>query len=222
MGSLAAYNCQLESLVVLEHLFGSKTRVKLLRIFLGNAGTAFYVRELARKVGAQIHAIRRELNNLEGLGIIRGGEASAEDAKELRARMRKYYQLDEGFFLTNELRALVLRSQFLLEEEFKRRVRRLGPIRYFALLGMFVGAEDAVTDVFIVGKLNRQWLARLMRQFEREVGHPVNYTVMSEKEFRYRWDIGDRFLYGLLEGKKISVIDELTPATKAAALAAVV
>ena len=207
---------------MLEHLFGSKTRVKLLRIFLGNPGTAFYVRELARKVGAQIHAIRRELENLEGLGIIRGGEASAEDAKELRSRMRRYYQLDEGFFLVGELRSLVLRSQFLLEEEFKRRVQRLGTIRYFALSGLFIGAEDAVTDVLIVGKLNRQWLARLMRQFERELGRPVNYTVMSEKEFRYRWDVGDRFLYGILEAKKINVIDELTPTAKAAAITGVV
>ena len=207
---------------MLEHLFGSKTRVKLLRLFLGNPGSAFYVRELARKAGAQIHAIRRELENLEGLGIIRDGEASAEDAKQLRTRMRKYYCLDGEFSLVGELRALVLRSQFLLEEEFKRRVRRLGTIRYFVLLGVFVGVEGAPVDVFIVGKLNRPWLARLMRQFERELGRSVNYTVMSEREFRYRWDVGDRFLYGLLEGKKISVIDELTPAAKAAAAATVV
>lgn len=206
---------------VLEHLFGSKTRVKLLRTFLGNPGTAFYIRELARTVGTHIHAIRRELGNLEGLGIIRAGEASAEDAKELRSRMRKYYQLDEEFSLVGELRSLVLRSQFLLEEELKRRVKRLGTIRYFSLLGMFVGVEDAVTDLVIVGQLNRKLLARLMRQFERELGRPVNYTVMSEKEFRYRRDVGDRFLYGLLEGKKITVIDELTPAAKEAASVAV-
>ncbi|MBI4449745.1 hypothetical protein HY634_01685 [Candidatus Uhrbacteria bacterium] len=210
---------------MLEHLFGSKTRVKLLRMFLGNPGTAFYVRELVRKAGAQIHAIRRELENLERLGIIRAGTANESDAAEvsqLRARMRRYYQLDEEFFLTNELRALVLRSQFLLEEEFKRRVKRLGTIHYFALLGMFVGATDATTDAVIVGKLNRPLLARLMRQFERDLGRPMNYTVMSEREFRYRWDVGDRFLYGILEGKKIVVIDELTPAAKAAASATMV
>jgi len=207
---------------VLEHLFGSKTRVKLLRLFLGSPGSAFYVRELARKAGAQIHAIRRELENLEGLGIIRGGEATPSVPQELRARMRRYYRLDDEFFLVSELRALVLRSQFLLEEEFKRRVRRLGSIRYFVLLGLFVGQENAPTDVLVVGKLNRPLLARLMRQFERELGRPVNYTAMSEREFRYRWDIGDRFLYGILEGKKITVIDDLTPAAKAAAAATIV
>ncbi|MDP3771468.1 MAG: hypothetical protein Q8R16_04160, partial [bacterium] len=83
-------------------------------------------------------------------------------------------------------------------------------------------ATDATTDAVIVGKLNRPLLARLMRQFERDLGRPMNYTVMSEREFRYRWDVGDRFLYGILEGKKIVVIDELTPAAKAAANATMV
>ena len=202
---------------MLEHLFGSKTRVKLLRLFLGNPGTAYYVRELARKAESQIHAIRRELENLERLGIIRAGAASGADAEELRTRMRKYYQLDEGFSLATELRSLVMKSQFLIEEEFKRQIRKMGSIRFFVLLGTFVGAVGASTDLLVVGQLNRKRLARFMHQFEREIGTPVNYTVMSEREFRYRWDAGDRFLYSILEEKKIVVIDELTPAAKAAA-----
>lgn len=206
---------------MLEHLFGSKTRVKLLRLFLGSPESAFYVRELARKAEAQIHAIRRELENLEGLGIIRGVEASAEPPIRLRDRLRRYYQLDAEFSLISELRSLILKSQFLVEEEFKRRLKRLGIIRYLALLGSFTGTTDASTDLLIVGSVNRKRLARIMKQFERELGHPVNYTVFSDREFRYRWDIGDRFLYGILEGKKITVIDELTPAARAATAAVV-
>lgn len=200
---------------MIEHLFGSRTRVKLLRLFLGNPGAPFYVRELGRKVEAQIHAIRRELENLERLGIIRTAGAPVDD-HPLRSRQRKYYQLDEGFTLAVELRALVLKSQFLLEEEFKRRIRGLGSLRYFALFGLFVGEREAATDLLVVGQINRKRFARLMAQFEREIGNPVNYTVMSEREFRYRWDVGDRFLYGLLEGKKIAVIDDLTSAVRAA------
>src|SRR3989338_7502854 len=169
---------------MLEHLFGSKTRVKLLRLFLGSPGTAFYVRELARKAESQIHAIRRELENLERLGIIRAGEGSGDGAETsaLRLRMRKYYQLDAEFSLASELRSLVMKSQFLVEEEFKRRIRQMGSIRYFALLGTFVGAEGAPTDLLVVGQLNRKRLGRLLKQFEREVGAPVNYTLMSGPE----------------------------------------
>lgn len=202
---------------MLEHLFGSTTRVKLLRLFLGNPETSFYVRELTRRAESQIHAIRRELENLERLGIICGGSAPDPAGTKLRTRIRKYYRLDDGFALTTELRALVMKSQFLLEQEFKRRIRQFGHIRYLSLLGTFVGVTGAPTDLLIVGVVNRNRFARLMRQFERELGTSLNYTVMSDREFRYRWEVGDRFLYGLLEGKKIVVIDELTPTAAATA-----
>ncbi|MDO8463442.1 MAG: winged helix-turn-helix domain-containing protein [bacterium] len=195
---------------MLEHLFGSKTRVKLLQLFLGNPGGMFYVREIARRIGAQIHAVRRELENLEHLGIIAATTPPESAVGGLRERQRKYYTIDEGFFLIEELRSLVLKSQFLLEAEFKRRIQRLGSLRYFALLGLFIGEQDAPVDVFLVGTIHRERLVQLMKQFEREIGGTVNYTVMTVREFNYRKSIGDRFLYDILGGKKISVIDELT------------
>lgn len=198
---------------MLEHLFGSKTRVKLLRVFLSSTGSSFYVRELARKIDAQIHAVRRELENLERLGIICSGAPEESAESEPRTRMRRYYRVDPDFFLMNELRSLILKSQFLLEHEFKRRVARLGSIRYFALLGFFVGTTDASVDVLVVGRVDRRSLTRLMTQFERELGRTVNYSVMTEREFQYRKTVGDRFLYGILESKKIIVIDELAPAS---------
>ncbi|MDO8424908.1 MAG: winged helix-turn-helix domain-containing protein [bacterium] len=204
---------------MLEHLFGSKTRVKLLQLFLGNPSGSFYVREISRRIGGQIHAVRRELENLEQLGIITGAEAPAPLEDGLRTRQRRYYRIDEGFFLVQELRSLVMKSQFLLEAEFKRRVTELGTLRYFALLGLFLGEAEAPIDVFLVGAVKRDRLTRLMRQFEREIGRTVNYTVMTVREFNYRKGIGDRFLYDILEGNKISVVDELTPAAEAAMLA---
>ncbi|MFH1430094.1 MAG: hypothetical protein ABIG71_01055 [Candidatus Uhrbacteria bacterium] len=199
---------------MLEHLFGSKTRVKLLRLFLGNQGSSFFVREISRKVDSQIHAVRRELENLEHLGIIKSGETPAGEVGDLKARLRKYYQLDGEFFLVDELRTLILKSQFLLEQEFKRRVKQIGKFRYFVLLGMFLGEKDSPIDALIVGTVNRSRLSQLMKQFERELGNPVNYAVMTEQEFTYRKGIGDRFLYNILEGKKIVVMDDLTPAAQ--------
>ncbi|MDO8509770.1 MAG: ArsR family transcriptional regulator, partial [bacterium] len=55
---------------MLEHLFGSTTRVKLLQIFFSSPDRAYFMRELARLVEVQLNAIRRELANLEKLGII--------------------------------------------------------------------------------------------------------------------------------------------------------
>lgn len=55
---------------MIEQLFGSKTRVKLLYLFYGNPNRPFYVREITRKVDEQINSVRRELGNLLSIGII--------------------------------------------------------------------------------------------------------------------------------------------------------
>src|ERR1035438_9452264 len=55
---------------MVEQLFGSKTRVKLLRLFFSNPNRSFYVREITRKIDEQINSVRRELSNLLSIGII--------------------------------------------------------------------------------------------------------------------------------------------------------
>ena len=55
---------------MIDALFGSKTRVKLLYLFLNNPGQAFYVREITRLIGEQINSVRRELANMLEVGIV--------------------------------------------------------------------------------------------------------------------------------------------------------
>ena len=55
---------------MIDALFGSKTRVKLLHLFLSNPGKSFYVREITRLIDEQINSVRRELANMLSVGII--------------------------------------------------------------------------------------------------------------------------------------------------------
>ena len=54
-----------------EKLFGSKTRAKLLRLFFESPSKSYYVREITRVIDEQINSVRRELLNLEGIGVIK-------------------------------------------------------------------------------------------------------------------------------------------------------
>lgn len=196
---------------MLEHLFGSKTRVRLLRLFLNNQKDAYYVRELTRKIKAQINSVRNELENLIEMGIIVETEVPImEGGKKVRSsRQRKYYRINTESVLFPELRALFLKARVLLEKNFVRKVSQSGSISHFSLTGYFVGVEDAVTDLFIVGRVNRTRLVSVIRNFEREVGREINYTVMTPQEYKYRRDVTDKFLYSILESKKIAIIDKV-------------
>lgn len=183
---------------MLEQLFGSRTRVKLLRLFLTNPSTAFYVRELTRKIDEQLNSVRRELANLLSLGIV---VAAEHDDK-------KFYQLNTSFVLAEELKAVLLKSQILVEQHLVKHIKELGKIRYLALTGSFTGTKTSATDMIVVGKVDRALLVRAVERFQREVGREINYTLLSAREFDERRNLGDKFLLTILNNPKIVVVDD--------------
>ncbi len=78
-------------------LFGSRTRARLLTLFLTRPGEDYYVRELARRVGLSLRAIQHELARLERMGLVRSRRRGRE----------KFYQANAGHPLYSDLRRLV-------------------------------------------------------------------------------------------------------------------
>jgi len=192
---------------MLEHIFGSKTRVKLLQIFFRHPDKSFYVRELSRLADLQLNTIRRELANLEMVGVIAVASAEGSDPASGTERS-KYFKLNGGNLLIPELKALLFKAQVLEEQEFINTLKtKAGRLSFFLLSGIFVSDDASPTDMLLVGDIKETTLARLVKDFEKVVSSPIRYTVMTGKEFEERREIGDRFLYGVLEAKHVVVVD---------------
>ncbi len=56
---------------IVKSLFSSKTRVKLLELFFTNQEEDYYVREITREIDEQINSVRRELDNLQKIGVVK-------------------------------------------------------------------------------------------------------------------------------------------------------
>jgi hypothetical protein len=203
---------------MLEQLFGSKTRVRLLRLLLNNPGRPFFVRELSRCVGAQINAVRNEIDNLSKLGLLLAsegpvpeGETDEDRPKRRKASgQRKYYRMNTDAVIFSELRDLFAKSQVLVEKDLVQKLVAAGNISYLALSGFFVGEKSAPTDVFVVGRVAHEKIVTIIRAFEREVGRELNFTIMTPQDYKYRREVTDRFLYGILEAHKVVIVDTLT------------
>jgi DNA-binding transcriptional ArsR family regulator len=80
-----------------DHLMGSRSRARLLRILVFPDGERVWVRELCRRVGTGISSVRRELSWLRDMGLVEmyreGGAA--------------YYEVIEGHPLLHGLRQLI-------------------------------------------------------------------------------------------------------------------
>lgn len=190
-----------------DQLFGSKTRVKLLSLFLNNPGRSYYVREITRKIDEQINSVRRELSNLLSIGLI----------KSSTQNNRLYYEVNDKYVHYNELRRIfasikVSKSKELKntreEEDIAGKLRSAGTIELAFLTGTFVRDSHTKIDMFIVGDVNRAKAAKVIEEVEQELGRELNYTIMTPEDYGYRNDLNDRFLADLIESKKIVLVDQ--------------
>ncbi len=191
---------------MLEQLFGSQTRVKLLQLFLNNPEDKYYVRELTRVLNSQINAVRRELQNLEAMEIIKIVTDDDDNAQKSR---QKFYQSNVKFVLYPELKSIIQKSQFLLNKKFAGSLKKAGKVYYLALTGFFVGDKDAPIDILVVGRFKKKSVERILKNFEKNFRREINYTILDKEEFDYRRSVADRFLYSILDSEKIVMIDEV-------------
>jgi hypothetical protein len=82
---------------MIEQLFGSKTRVKLLQLFYSNPNRQFYVREITRKIDEQINSVRRELANLLSIGLIGSEDTNNKLYYEVNQKYEYYQPLSAIF-----------------------------------------------------------------------------------------------------------------------------
>lgn len=203
---------------MLHQLFSSNTRVKLLKLFLFNPEKKFFVRELTRLLDEHLNSIRRELSNLEDIELIKcvagDGVDSSDDEDGLSLKtggkiQKKYYQTSKDFSYFNELKALFLKSEIISENEIKEKIKDIEGIGYFMLTGYFTNS-DSPTDILAIGSFDSEKVLSLVSELEKMVGRELNYTVMDRDEFVHRLNLIDKFLYKILECKKIVVRDEIS------------
>jgi predicted transcriptional regulator len=195
---------------MLEKLFGSRTRVKLMKLFLLSPDRRLTLVEIVKLLKLQLVAVKKELDNLEEFGMVEhvlAEEAEGED-KGGQRQEKKFYRLDPNFVLKDELKALIVKSQILYERDFLDRLMKLGRIKLLVLTGIFVNLPDSPIDILVVGKINKAKLVALLAQLEQELGREVNFTFMEPGEFTFRLGMTDVFLYNILEGKRLILIDE--------------
>lgn len=181
-------------------LITSKARVKLLNVFLAAPTSMFHVRELVRRTGDEINAVRRELAFLEKKGLL---------SREPRAN-RVYYSLDKSYPFFYDLLRLGAKSMGLGAEILKNRAK-LGKIKYAMFSGKFarkIKDKPDEVDFLIVGTIVLPELALLIREEEKKLETEINYTVMTEDEFSFRKKKSDPFIESILSGSRVMLIGD--------------
>lgn len=158
------------------------------------------MRELVRRTGDEINAVRRELSYLEKKGIL---------SKEPRAN-RVYYYFSKNYEFYFDLLKVGSKTIGLGDGILKNRVK-LGRIKYAMFSGKFArklpkGPEEV--DLLVVGAVVLPELALLVREEEKRLDAEINYTVMTEEEFDFRKKKRDPFILSILYDSRVMLIGD--------------
>lgn len=194
---------------MIEQLFGSKTRVKLLYLFYGNPNRSFFVREITRKVDEQINSVRRELANLLSIGIITSDTSNNKLYYEVNQKYEFYEPLSNIFGsapTTGESSEDTMGAT--LESATQKYWASAGNLELIVYTGVFTRDELAGIDILLVGKANKTAVAKLVEGLEKQEGKELRYTIMTIDIAEYRSQIKDRFWSDLEKSKKQVILDK--------------
>jgi hypothetical protein len=193
---------------MIDKLFGSKTRVKLLHLFMNHPGQSFYVREITRLIDEQINSVRRELSNMLEVGVITSDTADN----------KLYYQVNQRYEFYTALRAIFAGESISsdhasavatdgINEQEAAIVQSIPGVRLAILAGVLVKGSTASVDIVLVGNISAQKVRAAMLMIEKLEGREINYTVLPYDEFYYRLSVRDKFITEIMAAKHSVVVD---------------
>lgn len=185
---------------ILEQLFDSPVKVRLLKLFLRNPAELFRLKDVSKRTKSDIRSCRQQVKKLENINLVNS---------KAKGRIKVYF-VNSGFDFYNELKTLVLKSSPASKDKLLQRLKSLGRIKLAVLSGVFINLDNSRVDLLVVGDgIKSKKLSGFLRDLEAEVGKEIDYVVFPTKDFTYRYDMFDRFIRDVLEKPHEKIINKL-------------
>jgi|AntRauTorckE6833_2_1112554.scaffolds.fasta_scaffold11380_3 hypothetical protein len=200
------------SMQILEKLFGSSARVKIIKLFLFNPDENFDVQDISTKTKVSVSQTRKELNNLDNMGLIR--KKSFFKEIELKTIIKKKrvngYILEQNFIYINHLRSLLINTEPFKHADVGKRIAKIGKLKLLAVSGIFIQNDDSRIDMLIIAdEVKERSLKNLVLTLESEIGRELRYAVLGSEDFKYRLGIHDRLVRDVFDFPHHIVVDRL-------------
>jgi DNA-binding transcriptional ArsR family regulator len=182
-----------------------KTRQGILAATLVQPEKAWYVSELARRLGIPSSSLQRELQDLTDARIL----------KTHRQGRMVYYQANAESPLFPDLRGLLLKTAGLadvLMDALKPLASKLRIVFVYGSIASGGEQGDSDIDLMVIGTVSPMDLALPLRHARELLGREINPTAYAPAEFEKKQKAKDHFLTRVLDKPKLFVIgnqDEL-------------
>lgn len=202
----------------LGKIFGSKDKVKIMRLFLQHPAQSFDIDDVVLRTQSKKLDLRKEINILTKIGFMKKVEFSKKVELKTKAKDKKItykkvskkgWKLNSRFDLIDSLYTLLLGSELIKDQDLVKRFKGMGRIKLFVLSGLFLSDENRELDILIVGeKLNREKIDKEILVLESEFGREISYGVFSVEEYEYRVTMYDKLIRDVMENNNRVLINK--------------
>jgi hypothetical protein len=179
-----------------SRIFGSKCRAKLLEKFFleyeAGHNEGFYMRALSRELDEQINSVKRELDNLADLWILK-------HRTELKKKM---FYVNTKFVLINEFVEIFLRTynpSSRVKEFFAPKQELELVIINDSIKTKLIDPGKAILDIFLIGEIDKHEFNEFLAScfYWRK----IKYAIISTEDFYKRLEFGDKLIKNILTEK---------------------
>lgn len=207
---------------ILGKLFGSPARVKIMKLFLSNEEIPFDIGDLSKRTKVALPALRKELNLLGKIGMIKKRVFYKEIQKKIKKTKTKPAEtkiikqkvngwlLNDKFAYVAPLHNLLVNMTSFTSSSVVKRLTGSGKLKLVLLSGVFIQDNDSRVDIMIVGdniKINK--LESAISILESEIGKEIRYVVFKTEDFKYRLNVYDKLIRDILDYPHQKIINRI-------------
>jgi hypothetical protein len=201
---------------ILEKIFGSAAKVKIMRLFLFNPTETFDIDQISARSKVSTGHARQEVSMMEKIGLIKK-RSFFKDFKVGRGKTPKFERrritgwiINETFDYIFPLQDLLIHISPLRNGELLRRLARVGRLKLIIVSGVFINNWDTRIDLLVVGdNLKKGTLENVMKTIESEIGREIRYASFETPDFQYRLGIYDKLIRDILDFPHEKILDKL-------------
>ena len=184
---------------MLDEILNSKADAAVLSFFLAAPPRGFSPIEISKRINLSYLKSVHTLNKL----VLHG------QLKSFSKKGKKYYIINSRYKLLPAIKEFLLKNGPKYQDELFSAIRNLGEVKAAFLSGIFVGEPNLPVDILIVGRVSENKLQTFLDQLQNMMGQEINYSIMTEREFKERKGTFDRFIKDIFDYKHLVVCDNL-------------
>lgn len=180
---------------MLKKLIGSRTRISVLKLFIFNPKSQYYIREIARLTKEPFDPVRRELMRLDEIGLV----------KSRLSGRQKYYSINASHTLFPEFKSMILKTSGT-GDIIRSSIGKRNDVITAFIYGSYAKNKENIEsdiDLFVVGDISSMDLQEAVSGIEAESKREINPTVYSVKELKARYKTKNSFIREIFSSPKI-------------------